>query len=301
MRLRQAVKTYVDYKRDMGMKFVTEAGILKAYCRFAGDISTMQVGPERVLRFLMVRGQRTRFWEVKYSVLRGFYQFSIARGYARSMPLPPSMTRRPQVLVPYIYSQAELARLIHAAASGPYPRQARVQPYVFRTLLLVLYGAGLRISEALSMTLADVDLEQSHIRVRDTKFFKARLVPLGTQLAGQLAEYMKLRNRDHCSETTAPCFPLKNGKAISRGAAEVRFRRLRQRVGIARRGGPREQPRLHDLRHSAAVHRVISWYRNGQDVQRLLPQLATYLGHVQISAGGSTASERTLVTHLCTG
>jgi integrase len=70
---------------------------------------------------------------------------------------------------------------------------------------------------------------------------------------------------------------------LSRNAAEVAFRRVRDSAGVLRHDGARYQPRLHDLRHTAAVHRLIAWYRSGADVQRLLPQLATYLGHVHIA------------------
>jgi integrase/recombinase XerD len=282
MKMRAVVKIYVAYKREMGMKFVTEDRILKAYCQFFENIPLRRVRDKRVLEFLLVNGQRTRFWEIKYSVLRGFYQFAISRGYARRLPLPPRMSRRPQVLVPYIYSQQELAALLRAA-SERCPRQSRVQPYVFRTLLLLLYGAALRISEALSMKLSDVDMKKARISVRDTKFFKARVLPLGPQLTNAFKEYLSRRNREHCSAPDAPCFPYKNGKPISRGSFERRFRLLCQRIDIRRAGGARVQPRLHDLRHSAAVHRVISWYRDGKDVQRLLPQLATYLGQANLN------------------
>ena len=71
---------------------------------------------------------------------------------------------------------------------------------------------------------------------------------------------------------------------MSVSALERTFRRLRSAAGIQRPGGARRQPRLHDLRHTAAVHRVIQWYRRGADLQRLLPHLATYLGHVDLSS-----------------
>jgi integrase len=71
---------------------------------------------------------------------------------------------------------------------------------------------------------------------------------------------------------------------LSKSAAESAFRRLRTCAGIQREGGSRRQPRLHDLRHSAAVHRVVAWYRAGVDLQDLLPKLATYLGHVDLSS-----------------
>jgi integrase/recombinase XerD len=82
----------------------------------------------------------------------------------------------------------------------------------------------------------------------------------------------------------APLFCFVDGSPLSQSAAQSAFRRLRSYAGVEREGGPRRQPRLHDLRHTAAVHRLVAWYRNGADLQQLLPKLATYLGHVNLSA-----------------
>jgi integrase/recombinase XerD len=284
MKLDDCTVRYIEHKRGLGMRFETEERILRAFCRMMGGSSTTSsVAPDEVLRFLLVNGERTRFWEIKYSVLKGFYRYAIANGYAKVAPLPPTMKRRPQALVPYIYSRQELASLF-AAAAGPFPPQAQIEPYVLRVLLLLLYGAGLRISEALSLTLGDIDLDQAVICIRDTKFFKTRMVPLGGDLNTVLSEYIDRRKKTCSSGKNDPCFSFKDGRPLSRGAVEKTFRHLCVRIGIQRAGGPRNQPRLHDLRHAAAVHRVIAWYRSGKDVQRMLPHLATYLGHVHIAA-----------------
>jgi site-specific recombinase XerD len=149
---------------------------------------------------------------------------------------------------------------------------------------LLLYGAGLRISEALSLTLADVDLPASLLTIRESKFYKTRLVPMGPDLTGALGTYVAQRAKDHSTEWDAALFLTRTSTPLVRRTAEHIFSRLRVRAGLLRRDGGRFQPRLHDLRHTAAVHRLVSWYRQGADVQRLLPQLATYLGHVHIAA-----------------
>jgi integrase len=82
----------------------------------------------------------------------------------------------------------------------------------------------------------------------------------------------------------APLFCFQDGNALSQTAARSAFHRLRLLTGIRRDGGSHCQPRLHDLRHTGVVHRVIDWYRNGADLQYLLPQLATYLGHKDLSS-----------------
>ena len=95
---------------------------------------------------------------------------------------------------------------------------------------------------------------------------------------------MAQRAKEHSTELSTALFLTRSATPLARNTAERIFSRLRVRAGVLRHDGGRYQPRLHDLRHAAAVHRVVSWYRQGADVQRLLPQLATYLGHVHISA-----------------
>jgi integrase/recombinase XerD len=133
-------------------------------------------------------------------------------------------------------------------------------------LLLLLYGAALRISEALSLTLGDVDLENAVLLVRESKFYKSRWVPIGSDLRAVLEQHIQLRGTHHRNNPNAPLFVVRNGSALTRHAAEVAFCRLRDHAGVLRSDGARYQPRLHDVRHAAAVHRVIDWYRRDLDV-----------------------------------
>ncbi len=150
---------------------------------------------------------------------------------------------------------------------------------------MLLYGAGLRIGEALALTHADVDLDAALLTIRESKFYKTRLVPIGPRLTAVLRSYAEDRyQREHSNEPGAPFFVTRTGTAVTRGQAERAFARLRDIAGIVREDGARYQPRLHDLRHAMAVHRLVAWYREGADVQRLLPHLATYLGHVDVAA-----------------
>ena len=149
---------------------------------------------------------------------------------------------------------------------------------------LLLFGAALRISEALSLTLADVDLPAGVLTIRESKFYKTRLVPMGPGLTSALSSYVSQRAKEHSTKPNSALFLTRKGTPLVRYTAENIFRRLRVRAGVLRNDGGHYQPRLHDLRHSAVVHRLVSWYRQGKDVQRLLPQLATYLGHVHIAA-----------------
>jgi site-specific recombinase XerD len=154
-----------------------------------------------------------------------------------------------------------------------------------RALLLLLYGAGLRISEALRLTLADCDLEQSLLTIRETKFYKSRLVPLGPDLSQALKLYLAARSeRRHPAPAEAFLLVTRHSLPVSVQLAEDSFKRICRKVGVRRTDGSRFKPRLHDLRHAFAVHRLTACYREGEDVQRLLLQLSTYLGHVDLDS-----------------
>jgi integrase/recombinase XerD len=282
MKLSQITAAYVAHRQAIGMRFRTEARILRSFNRALGDVTMQQITTAQVLTFLAGTGPITRNWERKHSALSGLYRFAIARRYVDCSPLPRAALRPQQTFVPYIYSHEELRRLLDAVVPNDRPRY-HIDPDTFRTILLILYGAGLRISEALSLTLADVDLDAGVLCIRESKFYKTRLVPIGDDLLRILTRYAARRRQQHV-EPASPFFVSRKGNAVTRQNAEMTFCRLRACADVVRKtADARHQPRLHDMRHAFAVHRLVSWYRDGADVQRLLPKLSTYLGHVHIS------------------
>ena len=285
MTLAQTVADYVALKQALGMRFRTEARILTAFCRALGDVELHEVTPGPVQAYLAGPGPITTFWHRKYEALTGFYRFALGRGYAVSSPLPTTVPKRPAPFVPYLYTPAEVQRLLAVTDRLNSAPSATLPPATFRTLLLLLYGTGLRLGEALALTLADVDLPGSLLTIRVSKFYKTRLVPVGPELAQVLAAYAQVRRRFPRPAGMASAFlALRTGHPLSRGRAEATFRRLRGAAGLQRTDGARYQPRLHDFRHCFAVRRLVAWYQAGADVQRLLPHLATYLGHADVAA-----------------
>ena len=283
MKPSEAVAEYVAYKQSMGMRFHTEARTLRSFCRTVGDLEMADIKADRVYAYIAGSGPVTRFWHRKHEALRGFYRFAIGRGYTDVSPLPKLIPKPPPAFVPYIYSRDELRRLLDTATICENPR-SKLQPHTCRMLILLLYGAGLRISEALALTLADVDLAAAILTIRESKFYKTRFVPIGPDLTGALATYAARRSTDYTADPEARFFVSRTGTPLKRRTAENIFRRLCARAGVKRDDGCRFQPRLHDLRHAYAVHRVVTWYQQGANVQHLLPQLATYLGHLHIAA-----------------
>jgi integrase len=285
MMLAQAVADYVTLKQALGMRFRTEARILTAFARALGAVALREVTPEAVQTYLAGSGPLTTFWHRKYEALTGFYRFAVGRGYAAESPLPTIVPKRPAPFVPYLYTPAEVQRLLAATDRLDSAPSAPLPAATVRTLLLLLYGTGLRLGEALALTLADVDLPERLLTIRTSKFYKTRLVPVGPDLTLRLAAYAQVRRRFPRPAGMASAFlALRTGQPLPRHRAEDTFRRLRVAAGVQRTDGARYQPRLHDFRHGFAVRRLTAWYHTGADVQRLLPHLATYLGHADLAA-----------------
>lgn len=284
MKLNALITQYVTFRQSMGEHFDSIESLLNTFCRQMGQtIEVEEVETAQVNAFLNGTGPVTRYWHRKYSALCGLYRYALSRGLVTVSPLPATVPKLPPCFVPYIYSHDEIHRLLHATDVYRSPR--KLQPYTLRAILLLLYGAGLRISEAVALTLEDVDLANALITIRNTKFDKTRLVPLGTDLNQAMGQYLIQRNATgHAQHPQAPFFVLRRGGRVSIQIVESNFRCLCEYTGIQRTDGARYQPRLHDFRHSFAVHRLTAWYQQGADVQTLLPQLSTYLGHTKIAA-----------------
>ena len=115
----------------------------------------------------------------RFHTVAGFYRFAMARQYTNQSPMPPRPPKPPAEFIPYIYSENDVRALLDAV-DARYEEDWLVRPQTVRTLLLLLYATGLRISEALALTMADVDLADGILTIRETKFYKSRLVPIGT-------------------------------------------------------------------------------------------------------------------------
>jgi site-specific recombinase XerD len=283
MTLTEAVESYLILKRSLGAVFSADARILHSFVGAIGDVPLESIQRETCQAFCRGTGPPTRFWERKHYTLRGFFSYLIARGHLLRSPLPDAGPQIPRAFQAYIYSPDELRRILDATSVLETDRW-KEQALTFRTILLVLYGAGLRPGEALRLRCCDVDLGARLLAIWDTKFFKSRLVPIGADLCKSLDRYSTVRQRlPLLDETRSSFFCTDAGLAISLGKLEKVFVRLREYAGIRRPATDRWQPRLHDIRHAFAVGRLIAWYRDGADVQACLPLLATYLGHINLS------------------
>ena len=285
MILREAIERYVLWRRAHGAKFTTGANLLRRFLDHAdGDAACDAVTTAQVLAYLAGDGRPTRHRENRHYALAGFWRHAISRGHAASSPMPADAPRSPVRAPPYIYSRDELARLVDPATVEASRRGAvQLDAVTFRVLLLLLSGAALSFGEATRLTLADVDLANAVLTIRATKFYKSRLVPVGPQLTAVLDSHVSLRRRAGLADSrNALLLANQDGTRLASSTVQAAFDTLRRVAGVGRAAGGRTIPRLHDLRHSFAVHRLTSWYRQGADVQRLLPVLSTYLGHADL-------------------
>jgi integrase/recombinase XerD len=281
MNLQLLIEQYIAYRRSLGEQQGANGGTLRQFGRFIGaGVEVADVHPDQVNAFLAGTGPITLTWHTKLSVLRPFYQYAISREYIAESPLPSVIPKRPPAFVPHIYSVEEMRRLLHAAKSDNRYR-AGIRPETMHTILLVLYSSGLRIQELIDLDRADVNFTDSLMKVRQSKFGKTRLVPFGPQLHRALQDYSKQRPGD---TGECPFFTTRYARRIKTDTLQHNYRIICEHAGVRRTDSARYQPRIHDLRHTFAVHRLTSWYRQGADVQKLLPFLSVYLGHVHIRA-----------------
>jgi integrase/recombinase XerD len=283
MTITDLVTHFVAFRRTLGEQCIITEKTLRSFCRAVGlRTPVARIRLKTVAEFLAGTGPITRTWHFKYSALKGLFRFAVSRGHLSKAPLPTEVPKCPPTVVPYIYSRAQIRRLLDAIPVFRRP-DIRVEPQTLRAMLLLLYGAGLRRGEALRLSITDVDLTTSLLTIRNTKFFKSRLVPISANLTEVLREYARWRAASHPSVGTTGTFFLdKRGEAVHRCALDSAFKRLRKHAGVRRSDGGRFQPRLHDLRHAFAVHRLTEWYRQGAEVQRLVYHLSVYLGHVSL-------------------
>jgi integrase/recombinase XerD len=284
MTLGDIIASYIEQQRCLGKRFSAEATILAAFRSSVSDVPLLDIRPDMISRFVERDGTSHETRHKKYRVLSGLFRFAVTRQVLKESPMPQrSRMRWYSSYTPYIYSEAELKRLFAAVPTATAGPGCVIDADTLRTFLLLSYGAALRRGEALRLTLGDIDVAQSLIHIRGTKFFKTRIVPLSASLSGVIQAFVARRGKQHSVSSESPLFATRDGRPLSSTTINSTFRRLCAIADIRRDGGNRNQPRMHDLRHSAAVHRVTAWYRCDADLNDLLPKLATYLGHAELS------------------
>jgi len=279
MKLAEAIEIQIARKQSAGGLYRDRVCVLRAFSRSIGDLQLEHVTPDAVKLFIDA-GRSANVQRKRHRMLRLFYEYWAARGEVAKPPLPPSVPKVTRTFVPYIYTRAEIEKLLNATSLSQQKRWCTMSAQTLRTLLLFLYGTGLRLGEALRLEYQHLNLTEALLTIEQTKFYKSRLVPVGTVVHRILADHLAKQKTTKASFV----FQSESGHPLKLDTVDGSFQRLRRLAGIVRSDSMTYQPRVHDLRHTFAVHRLIAWYEQGKDVQQLLPALSTYLGHVNLSA-----------------
>jgi integrase len=272
-------RRFVALKRAAGSGYYSQKGLLLAFDRHLRDHAPRPpLRRETILAYLTSLADLfARSRDNMIAVVWPALEYSLRHGARiESIPLRPPrapirLTRRP----PQLISPPDFQRVLQAAQALPPERSIRAATAA--TLLALLYATGIRIGEALALTVADLDRHDRTLMVKRGKFGKARLLPLRVSVVDALEKYLAHPRRGLGRAASAPLFVSWCRSRLSHTAAYWMLRDAWERGGLH---GPK--PRLHDLRHSFAVLRLQEWYARRLDVNSLLPVLSTYLGHVSV-------------------
>lgn len=285
MRIYESVEQYIRYRQSMGEKFSTNASVLRSFARyFDSEAALESLSKDGCDRYLLhPQGAVTSGWFGKHTALKGFFHWAVVRGYLAKSPLTGELPKRPEHIRPYIYSDNELKSMFSSALTYQ-KNKSCIHPECVREILVLTYVLGLRIHETMNLQIKDLDMENNIVTIDDSKFYKTRIEPFNGMVRHELELFLEWRIKNHMPvESESYLFLDSKGKPMSLGSFNDIFRRVCKKAGISRSDGAIYQPRIHDLRHTFAVNRLTAWYKAGEDVQKLLPVLSTYMGHTHIS------------------
>lgn len=283
-----AVKRFLEHKRSLGRKYQSEENELRLFLRFLeqrGRMALDEITPALLEDFLASRPRsRPRSFNHLRGVVACMLDWAVSQQLLEESPLRTRRRRATTWRIPFVFDTVQARQLLDAAAGLPDHPRARQRGPTYRCIFAVCYGLGLRVGEACGLRLGDVNQEHDILSVRGGKFGKSRLVPFGPRIGELLSQ--QVRHRQKTSQTKDPCAPLftLNGcTPVRPGTVSRTFRHLASRLDLPLGDGV-SPPRLHDLRHSFAVGRLLRWYREGIDPSTRLHQLSTFLGHVDPSS-----------------
>ncbi len=279
-RLDPALADYLALRRSLGFGLVRAGKLLAQFTAFLDARGSDTVTIEAALAWATLPvGGGSRWLAMRLTVVRGFAAHLHAVDPAHEL-IPPELLRdQGRRATPYLYTDAEIAALMGAAAILRTPFGAAT----YATLIGLLAVAGLRIGEAIRLDRSDFDTTAGTLTIRMSKFGKSRLVPLHPTTAAVLRRYLARADRPHPERSTDALFVSSAGGRLRYCVVNRIFLRLVCRAGLHHRSAGC-RPRLHDLRHTFAVRTVLDAYRADLDVGARLPVLSTYLGHVNPAA-----------------
>jgi integrase len=278
--LSDVIEKFIAEKRGVGLQYNSESKRLANFDRFSSTFGCERntLSKEVVRAWISIRNNESvANQNLRVMLMRQFGLFLHRYGYDAYI-LPALSVKKPKSnFDPYIYSDEEIKKIFVQADCWKVTPQSPYGYIVIPVLMRVLYSCGLRISELRFLKVCDVDLENGVLTIHGTKFEKDRLVPMSPSVSALCRNYSEKMHRFSDDENIY--FPNARGTYFSMTRIYDIFRKLLWNAGISH-GGKGKGPRIHDFRHTFAVHCLRNWVRNGSDISSALPYLSAYLGHV---------------------
>ncbi len=279
--VRNAIEDYIALRRSLGFKLHGMATSLGKFASFLEQKEAPYITTALALEWAMQTVDHSpSHWAQRLGFVRVFARHWSATDPRTEIPPAGLLPFRARRARPYLYTEQEIQRLLTAAKS--LSSSSGLRPWTYHCLFGLLAVSGLRISEAIKLERQDVDFYQELLTIRQTKFNKSRLIPLHTSTRDVLTQYAEHRDRLVPSPRSS-CFLLNDcGRCLERSTVLRTFHDLSRQIGLR---GPSDHtgPRIHDFRHRFALNTLIQWYRAGEDIERRLPVLSTFLGHTHVA------------------
>lgn len=285
----QHARSYIELHRAAGKRYRSNADVLIEFNRFLcrrGDHSIRSVTSAVVREWAGSSESSQQSRRRRLHILRQFFQYACSLGVVRANPVTESILEEigvPQrTFRPFIFTTEQIHAMLQASRNLARTNMFPLRPEVMLTIISLLYTLGLRISEAVNLRIGEIDLDSETLFIRETKFHKERYVPYGPRLGLCLRRYLDARRTVKPGpQEQDPVFIGWAGRAVTTGSIRQHFKDVLNAAGIAAMNGS-TLPRVHDLRHTFAVHRLLRWYREGVNVQERLVLLSTFMGHFNI-------------------
>jgi len=295
--LAEPIRSFVEYKRALNRKYRPESAALRLFDGYLCEHNATgwnSINSSLVEDFLQSRPRsRPRSYNHLLGVLHRFFEWAVLQGFVASNPVRARRRRDTGKRIPYLFDLHDAKRLMELARTLPSRSRAPQRAQTYEMIFALLYGLGLRVGEAARLKLGDFDLQRETLFVRETKFSKSRLVPLGPKLATRLRHYIGERH-GATGASDLPLFSFTKRGCICPETISQTFHALVSKLGLTLPPGV-SSPRLHDLRHAFAVGTLLRWYRQGIDPNCRLIHLSTFMGHVDPN---STAVYLTITEEL---
>jgi integrase len=273
--LEQSLADYLDLRRALGFKLERAEKLLAQYMAFLDARGEDRVTVANALDWTRLPETASpSWWAFRLSTVRGFAGYLHALNPAHEIPPADVLPRHIRRAVPYLYTDAEITALL----AGTGRLRGHLRQMTHRTLFGLLAVTGMRVGEAIGLDRDDLNPSTAVLTVRDSKFGKTRQLPLHPSTVEALGDYLKVRDRYQHARLSDALLISPAGTRLIYCNVHSTFRQLRDAAGL-HSDTPACRPRIHDLRHRFAVLTLLDWYRQGADVQPLLPLLSTYLGH----------------------